>query len=69
MSTLSIAAKEKIIMDMQRDDVRVIERRGGNLAELRKRFASLHTILDKMPRSKADTNADLKVTRESRGLM
>lgn len=54
-------------IDMLRDDVRVIERRTGDLKALKAGFSKLHRILDKMPLSKGDTAADLAATRDSRG--
>lgn len=54
-------------IDMLRDDVRVVERRSGDLKALKAGFAKLHRILDKMPASNVDTVADLAATRETRG--
>ena len=54
-------------IDMLRDDCKVIERRRGDPVALKKGFAKLRRILSKMPTPKANTLADIKKTRESRG--
>ena len=67
MTALTSTAKNSITVEMQRDDVRIIESRGANAATIRKSFAKLHSILDKMPVTKIDTLADVRKMRESRG--
>ena len=54
-------------IDMLRDDVRVIETRGGSLKDIKSAFEKMHRILEKMPISKSDTAAELASSRESRG--
>jgi hypothetical protein len=66
MTALNAPHKTTFTIEMERDQVRVIDRRAGNLMDLRKGFAKLHVILKSMPMSK-DTAADFKKTRESRG--
>jgi hypothetical protein len=67
MNTVASLNKETFSIEMLRDDFKVIERRGASPAVAKKAFAKLHGILRKMPENKANTLAELKKTRDSRG--
>jgi hypothetical protein len=66
MPALPVPHNTTFTIEMERDQVRLIDRRAGNLSELRKGFDKLHGILKNMPLSK-DTAADFQKTRENRG--
>lgn len=64
MTAFNVTHKTTFTVELLRDQVRVIDRRPGNLNKLRKGLSKLHGILDTMPLSK-DTASDFKKTRES----
>lgn len=66
MTALQTLKKPEFHLDLLRDDCKVIERRGGSAADVKKAFAKLHKILDSMPRS-SRTAADVRKTRNNRG--
>ncbi len=57
---------EPFRIDMLRDECRVIDRRGGDPAAVKKAFAKMHRILKKMPPTKVDTVAEVRRMRDSR---
>lgn len=67
MKAVLSVKREPLHIDMLRDECRVIDRRGGDPAAVKKAFAKMRRILKKMPPSKTDTLADIRRTRESRG--
>lgn len=67
MKTRLPAKSEPVHIELLRDQVRVIERRGGDVAAAKKAFASLTRNFKTLPRGKVDTVRDLGKTRESRG--
>ena len=67
MSALQTLKNQPFHIDMLRDQYVVIERRAGDSTAAKKAFAKLNRTLKTMPRSKVDTVADLRKTRESRG--
>lgn len=60
--------KQPFTIDMLRDDVRVVESRGGSLSQIKKAFSKMHRITENMPLEK-NTLADVKRSRESRGML
>ena len=67
MKSLLPAKSEPFHIELLRDQVRVIERRGGDPAAAKKAFTSLNRNFKTLPRGTGDTVRDLNKTRESRG--
>lgn len=67
MAALLPIKKETFHIDMLRDECRVIDRRGGDPAALKKAFAKMHRILKKMPPYKGDVVGEVRKIRDSGG--
>lgn len=67
MDALLSKNKEQLTIEMLRDDCKVIQRRGEDVAAAKRGFARLHRILAKMPAHTSNTLLELKKTRDSRG--
>jgi len=66
MATPNTGKSESFSIDLLRDDCKVIARRGGSAADIKKAFTKMNRLLVKLPMS-TNTLRDFKKTRESRG--
>lgn len=69
MSAVNPLNKQTIRIELMRDECPVIARFGGNPGELKKQIAKLNRILKTMPMAKIDPMAELKRSRNTRGIV
>lgn len=69
MTALQHTANPTFQIELRRDQCTVIARHGSDPATVKKQFAKLNRLLKTMPMGKADTVAELKKSRNQRGLV
>lgn len=69
MTALNPLNKQTVRIELMRDECPVIAKFGGNPGELKKQIAKLNRILKTMPMVKVDPMAELKRSRNRRGLV
>ncbi len=58
---------EPVRVDLLRDDVRIVERHGGDLAALRKALATSRRLRREIPFGAVDSVAEVRAIRDSGG--
>ncbi len=67
MKSLLPAKNEPFRLELLRDQFRVVDRRGGDLAALRKSQAKMRRILKAIPPGLVDVVAEVRKVRDSGG--